>query len=701
MKAVETKLLPFLKKSSQFIIPIYQRTYSWTARECEQLWNDIIRSGTTDKIITHFMGSVVYVEQGLSQVSVQSPLLVIDGQQRLTTISILLEALARRIGDKEIMDGFSARKLRNYYLQNAEESGDRQFKLILTQTDKDTLLALLQNRPFPKECSLRINDSFEFFKNKIDSLGEDLIPLCNGISKLAIVDIALTRDQDNPQLIFESMNSTGKELSQADLIRNYILMGLPPDIQTKLYQDHWRPMEVEFGQQAYGEQFDGFMRHYLTVKTGDIPNVNRVYEEFKKYSQTKDVITAGVEKLVADIHDFASYFCAFALGKEKDKELGEAFRDIRELRVEVSYPFLLRLYSDYRSGLLKQHELLEIIRITESYVFRRAICGIPTNSLNKTFANFGASIQPERYLESVKAHFVLLPSYRRFPGDEEFKRQLSVKEVFGSRICKYFLRRLENKDRKEPVSVEEYTIEHIMPQNENMPDEWKKELGPEWERIQKTWLHTIGNLTLTGYNSEYSDNSFAKKRDMKGGFKQSPLKLNEGLGNLDKWDEKSIQERGAMLADSSLKVWQAPVAEGINLDLFTAKTEKVDNWSITDHQHLSDTSAMRPIFEAFRKEVLAIDKCVVEEFKKLYVAYKAETNFVDVVPQAKCLRLALNIDFHEINDPKGLCKDVTDVGRWGNGDTEVKLSSMDQLPYVIGLVRQAFERQMGNGDSAI
>jgi len=268
MKATEAKLLDFLKKSPQFVIPIYQRTYSWTQQECRQLWDDILRTGNNSAISAHFLGSIVYIEKGLYQVMAQPPLLVIDGQQRLTSVMLVLEALARHIGDTEPVDGFSAKKLRSYYLLNTFEEGERGFKLILTQTDKASLLALMQQKPLPTPESQRIAGNFAFFEERVKSLDGDLIALCKGLAKLVIVDIALNRDQDNPQLIFESMNSTGRELSQADLIRNYVLMGLEPAHQTKIYEDHWRPMEVAFPQEAYGSHFDGFMRHYLTFKTG-------------------------------------------------------------------------------------------------------------------------------------------------------------------------------------------------------------------------------------------------------------------------------------------------------------------------------------------------------------------------------------------------------------------------------------------------
>ena len=266
MKATEANLLDFLKKSPQFIIPIYQRTYTWDERECRQLWEDILRTGRNDEISAHFVGSIVYIEKGLYQVSSQSSLLVIDGQQRLTTVTLILEALARQLRDSEPLSGFSARKLRSYYLLNPLEEGELRFKLLLTQTDKNSLLALVQQKTQPTEHSLRITENFTYFEKQVNRLGDDLLALCRGLAKLVIVDISLTRDHDNPQLIFESMNSTGRELSQADLIRNFVLMGLDPEQQTRLYLDHWRPMEVAFGQDGYGWQFDDFMRHYLTLK---------------------------------------------------------------------------------------------------------------------------------------------------------------------------------------------------------------------------------------------------------------------------------------------------------------------------------------------------------------------------------------------------------------------------------------------------
>ncbi len=693
MKASEAKMLDFLKKSPQFVVPIYQRTYSWAERECRQLWDDILRTGRNDEISAHFVGSIVYVEKGLYHVSSESPLLVIDGQQRLTTVTLLTEALARSLSDTEPLDGFSAKKLRNYYLLNPLEDGERRYKLLLSQTDRASLMALLDQEPKPMKHSLRIKASFELFQKWVNEMKDDLIPLCKGLAKLVIVDISLNRDQDNPQLIFESLNSTGRELGQADLIRNFILMGLEPQLQTKLYEQYWRPMEIDFGQEAYATHFDGFMRHYLTVKTGVIPKLREVYESFKQYAGSPKA--GSVQDLVEDIRAFAVYYCAMALGGEQDSELKDVFRNIRELKVDVAFPLLLELYQDYATGVMAKEEILQAARLVESYVFRRAVCGIPTNSMNKTFATFGRALKKDRYLESIQAHFLLLPSYRRFPKDEEFKRDLRLKDLYNFRSRSYWLRRLENHGRKERVPVDQYTIEHILPQNPTLSEHWKADLGLEWRRIQEKCLHSIGNLTLTGYNSEYSDRPFYEKRDMRGGFAQSPLLLNQGLGALQHWNEETISNRAKELADKAVTVWGMPALETSILEAYKPTTV-VSGYTIEDHHHLV-SGPIRELFEAFRKQVLALDPCVSEEFLKLYVAYKAETNFVDVVPQAKRLRLSLNVSFHEIDDPRGLCKDVSGLGRWGNGDVEVGLSSIDEMPYVIGLVRQSFEKQMGNG----
>lgn len=690
MKATEAKLTEILKKAPQFIIPIYQRSYSWTKKECGQLWEDIIKAGEDDKTSGHFMGSVVYIEKDLYQIATHTPLLVIDGQQRLTTVTLLIIALADALGDKEPFDGLSSRKLRNYFLLNPEESGEKHYKLILSQTDKSTLISILDGKDLPENHSIKISENYKIFQELIKQNFSKLEFIWKGLLKLMVVDVSLTRGQDNPQLIFESMNSTGKELSQADLIRNYILMGLEPEQQANFYEKYWRPMEVNFGQEGYSNHFDSFMRHFLTSKNREIPKINDVYETFKIYFSEN---SSDLELLIKEIFHFSGYFRAIALGGETNKDLKNSFQDLRELKVDVAMPTLLDLYHDYKQSILSLDDFLKILRLIESYVFRRAVCSIPTNSMNKTFESFTKELDKGRYYESVQAVFLLLPSYRRFPSDEEFLVEIKKKDMYAPARRSYWLRRFENFDRKERVPVEEYTIEHIMPQNPNLSKDWKSELGADWQRIHQTYMHTLGNLTLTAYNSQLSDRPFMEKRDMKGGFAESPLRLNRELAKIETWNEIEIQKRADILAKHAIKVWPSPVLKEDILESFRPSKAKEIGYSLENHEHLN-TEPNKTLFENLKSAILGLDPCVTENVLKLYIAFKADTNFVDIIPQAKLLRLTLNIEPYEIDDPKEICKDVTGLGRWGNGNTQVTLKNLDEIPYVIGLIRQAFEKQM-------
>ena len=692
MKAQDLQFTQLLQGAKQFIIPIFQRTYSWEVSHCEQLWNDIIRVGGHAELDSHFIGSAVYIPEQETSAAI-SLWLVIDGQQRITTLSLLLLALMRRLQAEGLDKPVSAAEIEDYFLMNRYGKGEQRYKMLLTKTDKDTLVALLDGKPAPDEASHRIVENFAFFTDKVADA--DLAVVYAGIQKLMIVDVRLQQGIDNPQMIFESMNSTGKALTQADLIRNYVLMGLPHEEQTRLYEDYWRPMETLFGAENYNQYFDEFMRFFLVIHTGN-HRIRRdeVYNEFKVHARDRED-----EPLLAALLEFARYYCCMALGNEKDPELAVAFQDIRELRADVCYPLLMDVYHDYAQQRLAKDEFVEILQLVESYVFRRAICDIPTNSQRQTFATFARKLKKDRYLESVKAAFLLLPSYRRFPGDEEFQRQLQVRNLYMFNRRSYWLRRFENFGRKERVQVQGYTIEHIMPQNDKLSAAWKQSLGADWARVHEQYLHTLGNLTLTGYNSEYSDRPFAEKRDMEGGFAHSPLKLNEGLGSCADWNEQQIKARAERLARSAIDIWRAPALADDVVDAYREKKADVaSEYTIDDHPSLA-ASPVRALFEHFRAQVLALDECVHEEFLKLYVAYKAETNFVDVVPQAKRLRLTLNMAFAGIDDPRKLCRDVTGLGRWGNGCVEVGLENDADLPYVMGLVRQALELQLGEEDA--
>lgn len=699
MKATETLLFKFLQKSAQFIIPIYQRQYSWTHDQCEQLWKDIERAGRQE-VEGHFIGSVVYVESGLYSHSDVPQLLVIDGQQRLTTSTLLIAALSQEIRLRmsesvaAVLEGTNAKKLKNYYLCNDNEEGtDLYYKLVLTKSDNQALRRIVIGRGESEtESTLRVDQNYAFFAKKLNKADNPLLTtIYKGLQKLLIVDISLDRERDNPQLIFESLNSTGLALSQADLIRNYVLMDLEPNLQNRLYNEYWYPMERDFGHGEYGWLFNQFMRDFLTVKTGNPPRIGDVYEAFKAYMASSG---DEIEELVADVRRHASYYVAFVREQEADTKLLDAFKDLNSYKVDVAYPLVLELYHDYAHNILERDEFEECVRIIESYAFRRFVCGIPTNSMNKTFARFSKDLDKGKYLESFQALFLNLTSYRRMPKDDEFKRCLLTKDMYNMRNKAYWLRRLENHGRKERVLVEDYTIEHVLPQNPKLSETWQSELGENWKQIQETYLNTLGNLTLTGYNPELSDRPFAEKRDMEGGFAQSPLKLNRSLVQQTSWNEQAIIERSKQLSDLMTKVWHLPkVPPGVLLDYMLPEQKKSD-YTLADHPHIAKGS-MKGLFQKFRAQVLALDESIREEYLKLYVAFKLDTNFVDVVPQASGLRLSLNMKFEDIHDPKGLCKDTTNLGRWGNGDVEVKLSEVSELPYVMELVQQALDVQVG------
>ncbi len=431
MKADAMKLLDFIGKSQekQFVIPIYQRVYSWEKEQCEQLWDDIIKTGGNDQIEGHFIGSIVFVHDGIYTTN-YNELLIIDGQQRLTTITLLFIALRDHLNDEdEFLEKFSRKKIENRYLINSDKDGDKKFKLILSEPDRDTLLSLIdENRRKPSEPSLKIMENFKLFEEWIRKNTDKLETIFKGLDKLMVVEISLERGKDNPQLIFESMNSTGKDLTQTDLIRNYILMGLEPEKQKIFYKKYWRAMEEDFKQNE--TLFNQFVRHYLTIKTR-IPNINKVYEAFKRYQQERGIET---EALLQDLQKYCGYFCRIVFKKEADKDLNKALGFLVDLEMDVIYPLLLELYSDYSDGVLSKQDFIPIIYLTESYICRRAVCGLGTNGLNKVFPSFTKHIQKDEYFKSLKAHFGYLTEKQRFPNNDEFKKLFITIDFYYDRF---------------------------------------------------------------------------------------------------------------------------------------------------------------------------------------------------------------------------------------------------------------------------
>ena len=686
MDARKGNIYEILNGNRQFLIPVYQRFYSWDIDQCKRLWNDIVEMQRKGKA-GHFVGSIVNIAEQAMPTGVQK-YMIIDGQQRMTTLTLLLLAL-RDYAIKNPSDTtINARRIDNMLLKNEYESGDERYKLLLTETDRDILISLVEEKPISESIRSRLIENYNFFANKLADKEIQPAEVYESIGKLQIVNITLDRAVDDAQAIFESLNSTGKELSESDLIRNYVLMGLEPSEQTYVYEHLWRPMEQLFIYETQGTVMDAFFRHYLTMKLSRIPKQGRVYEEFKLYHLNCEFGT--IRELCQDLLEYAKYYTNIVFKRNSDTDLKKLYEDIIDLRMEVSYPFLLKIHHDCVEGLIISDELKKILKLCISYVLRRAICEIPTNSMNKTFATLKNYIRPDDYMNSVKAFFVMQDTYKEFPDNDKFEGAFECRNIYNMRARNYILSRLENFDNKAPIIIENYTIEHIMPQNKNLSLEWQADLGAEWQEIQKKYLHTIGNLTLTAYNSEMSDRPFLEKMDMAGGFKESALRLNKYVILQNKWNQKHIQERANELAKKAESIWPYPTLTVAELAPYQVEEKTVQKYSLETY----DVNAFtRILFESLDKRIMNLSPAVKKEYKKLYVAYKLDTNFVDIVFQKQRLRISINMKFSEINDPNGICKDITGLGRWGNGDVELFMEHQDELDQIMEIVKQSFDAQ--------
>ena len=356
----------------------------------------------------------------------------------------------------------------------------------------------------------------------------------------------------------------------------------------------------------------------------------------------------------------------------------------------IENPFLLKVHNDCAEGTITEDNLKEILRLCISYVLRRSICDIPTNSMNKTFATLRNSIRPDDYMNSVKAFFVLQDTYKEFPDNDKFMAAFMSRDIYTMRARNYILSRLENFGNKAPIIIENYTIEHIMPQNTSLSPEWQHDLGVNWKEIQKTYIHTIGNLTLTAYNSEMSDRPFMDKMNMPGGFKESALRLNAYLVKLTEWNEDHIKERAQQLAAKAVQIWPYPSLTNAELAPYTAEEKSAPKYTLETY----DINAFTKIlFETLDRRIMNLSPAVKREYKKLYIAYKLDTNFVDIVVQKQRLRISVNMKFSEVYDPNGICRDVTGLGRWGNGDVELFMEHTSDIDRVMEIIEQSYKLQ--------
>ncbi len=575
MQAQETPLSTFLTKGKNFIIPVYQRNYDWTRKQCAQLLKDIesIEEGQL-----YFIGSIVHKRK--SNLITEAELIIIDGQQRITTITLFLLRIAEIFKENE---DILYQQIWDNYIQNRYEEGDEKLKLKPIVTDDEIYQSLVNGNTVNVGNGNRILDNYLFFKENIKTY-EEAKKLYKNFNQLTIVEIALG-NEDDPQKIFQSLNSTGLELSQADLIRNYLLMNLEYSYQEKIFQNYWSVIEKNCHKEGLNEsRLSFFFRDYLTMKFNSIPSYNNVFESFKERFSYINEDKQVFEDELEEMKKYSSYYNQL-INPElvSNAEIGKHLKNLDKLEVTVAYPFLLSVLYDYENKDIDEGVLVDIIKLIQSFVFRRFICGIPTSALNKIFMtlyNNGKKLRdkiPElSYFDSIALVLSKYTSYQRFPTDEEVIEALKTKDIYStqSRNKLYLLERLENEydsfveNDIDLFEHENISIEHIFPQNPSL--EWKKQLTEEGLREMELRKNTLANLTIVINNSSLGNRPFIEKRDLNQedskGYKYSKFKLNEYLANLEEWNLDNLEERGTILTEKFISIWGYPTLPDVTTE---------------------------------------------------------------------------------------------------------------------------------------
>lgn len=694
MKAIDRPFTKIINGITQFVIPVFQRDYSWTEEECEQLWSDVVEIARDTSERGHFLGSVVYISTGDTSAGFTRWLLI-DGQQRVTTLVLLLTALRDHIeetGWKGADDGPTPRRVDAYFLKNIQEEGSRLHKLVLRRHDQATLKALLDRTELPAEQSVRIRDNYEFFREQISKTDPALV--YQGVGRLVIVDVTLDRGTDDPQLIFESLNSTGMDLSQSDLIRNFILMRLPEREQTQFYENYWSKIEGLF--RGSEKTFDAFIRDYIALHTqaGKQEKTGNIYSAFRRVFGSIGSDHSSLDAFLQRLLKFARYHAAFSIGTNAPDTLRQPFAHLRR-QVDVPATLVMRLYDCYDAGSLSEREFVEAIRLLDSYVFRRAICGEQTRGYWQVFAALAYRIDRGQPLESLCVGLALQRDNYRFPQDEEFRSALQERDMYGKRVCFDLLDRLENHGSKEPTDTSKYSIEHIMPQNQKLTLDWRKMLGENWREVHRQWLHRLGNLTLTGYNSSYSDRPFSEKKKIKGGFEESSVRLNKFVREQSVWTQTEMERRGKSLATRALSIWPQLVVEKSLIDASReAEMRQLARQQDTRKVPMSDSA--RNLFDQLRTRVFEIDTNIIELAEQKSVSYHGPGFFLEVLPRKNRITLLLDLDFNEVDDPEDITRDASEYKFLVNavyaGGVLISILDADDIEKSVPIIRQAWER---------
>lgn len=691
MKAIDCPFAKIINGTSQFVIPVFQRDYSWTEAECEQLWQDILQIADDPTARGHFIGSVVYISTGDTSAAFTRWLLI-DGQQRVTTLTLLLAALRDHIlqtGWTGTEDGPTAKRVEAYFLKNVEEEGNRRHKLVLRRHDQATLQAILDGTELPDEASERIRDNYEWFREQLAAADPEM--MYRGIGRLIVVDVTLDRGADDPQLIFESLNSTGMDLSQSDLIRNFVLMRLPEKEQTRLYETYWSKIEHLF--RGSEKTFDAFVRDYLALRSRATKQgkADEIYFAFRRAFGGIGTEAEDLDELLTKLLRFAGYHAAFSIGGGAPEPVREPLARLRRL-VDVPAILVMRLFECHDSGSLATEQFAEAVGLIESYVFRRAICGEQTRGYWQVFANLAYQIDPERPFESLLVGLARQRDSYRFPTDEEFFKALAEREVYGKRVCFELLDRLENHGSKEPTDTSGYSIEHIMPQNEKLVPEWREMLGENWSETQQQWLHRLGNLTLTGYNSMYSDRPFAEKQTIPGGFNESSVRLNKYVREQSQWTPAEMESRGQDLARRALSIWPRLEVDQALVD--AAERDEMQKLAKRrDVAKVQMSQTARELFDQLRARIREFDGELIELAEPRSVSYHSSSFFLEVLPRKNRINLLLALDFNEIDDPHGIAKDTSQrkffIHAQYEGGVNIPVVKAEDIEKALPIIRQA------------
>ncbi|EXA88132.1 hypothetical protein J508_2474 [Acinetobacter sp. 1289694] len=560
MKGEAKQFLKFIDGSDKrFIIPVYQRNYSWQNKHCAQLLNDL--KGLIKKPdAPHFFGSIVSSHM---QGGKREDFLIIDGQQRLTTISILLIAIVDLLKHKKVIpkDDRLIEKITKKHLVDEYQEDQRKIRLKPIKDDCKAFDALFGDESDFVDGS-NVTSNFRYFRDRILNENIDIDDLYDAISRLQTIDIFLEKD-DDPQLIFESLNSTGLELEEGDKIRNFILMGLSSELQEKYYKAFWNKIEKNTNFKV-----SDFFKDYLTLKLNRTVVIKDIYFTFKDYVKKNN---DDIEALLQDLLEYSKLYAIILNPIQYQNSFTAVLVRLSQLEFTVIFPVVLAILKRWNEKNLTDQEVTELLRVTEIFLFRRLIVGLATNALSKIFATLDKDVtkktqssQLTSYAEIYKYVLLNKEESSRFPNDEEFEQALFSRNIYAmsSKNKAYLFSFLENEESKEQINVIErikdgtYTIEHIMPQT--LSPVWQKELGEKSQQIHEQWLHTLPNLTLTGYNSKYSNRPFKDKLDVENGFKDSNLRLNQYVRECLKWTEDELTERQNRLSKKSLKLWYYP-----------------------------------------------------------------------------------------------------------------------------------------------